>query len=175
MKKKIQTKQLVLDAMLAAMCTVLGYLSLDFGSFKITFESFPILVVALLFGPGDGMLVAAVGEFLYQMLRYGLDSTTALWIIPYVIVALLAGFYAERRAHHLTRKQYAGIIFLTEYVVTVLNTGVLVIHSKLFGYYTPEFITGALALRCLITAAKATAFTFALPPLLQQLQRVKGE
>ena len=40
----MKTKQLTLDAMLAAMCAVLGYVALDMGNIKITFESLPILL-----------------------------------------------------------------------------------------------------------------------------------
>ena len=46
---KTKTRQLALNAVLAAMCAALGYLSLDFGNLKITFESVPILIGALLF------------------------------------------------------------------------------------------------------------------------------
>ena len=57
----MKTKQLTLDAMLAAMCAVLGYVALDMGSIKITFESLPILLGAMLFGPVDACSSAASG------------------------------------------------------------------------------------------------------------------
>ena len=50
-KRKFTTKQLTLDAMLAAMCAVLGYLAIDTGTVKVTFESVPVLIAALMFGP----------------------------------------------------------------------------------------------------------------------------
>ena len=49
-------KKLTINAVMIAMCAVLGYTSLDFGSLKITFESLPILLSAFLFGPVDGMI-----------------------------------------------------------------------------------------------------------------------
>ena len=47
-----KTLQLTMDAMLAAMCAVLGWAArfTDFGFIKISFESLPVLVAALLFG-----------------------------------------------------------------------------------------------------------------------------
>jgi uncharacterized membrane protein len=54
----VKTKQLVINAMLAAMCAALGALALDMTSIKVTFESLPILLGALLFGPVSG---AAIG------------------------------------------------------------------------------------------------------------------
>ena len=80
-----KTKKLAMDSMLAAMCAVLGYLSLDFGNLKITFESVPILLGALLLGPIDGMAIGGVGTLLYQLVRYGVSVTTPLWILPYVL------------------------------------------------------------------------------------------
>ena len=60
----MKIKQLALDSMLAAMCAILGYLALDLGSLKFTFESLPVLLGALLFGPIDGMLIGGVGTLL---------------------------------------------------------------------------------------------------------------
>ena len=40
----MKTRQLTLDAMLCALCAVLGYVALDLGSVKLTFESLPILL-----------------------------------------------------------------------------------------------------------------------------------
>ena len=53
----MKTRKLALNAVLAAMCAALGALALDLNSIKITFESFPILLGALLFGPLDGLAV----------------------------------------------------------------------------------------------------------------------
>ena len=79
--------------MLAALCAVLSYLSVDIGnSMRITFESFPIALGALLLGPLDGAAIAFVGNLIYQLLRHGITATTLLWIAPYVITALLIGW-----------------------------------------------------------------------------------
>ena len=168
--RKIKTRQLALDAMLAAMCAVLGYLSLDLGNLKITFESVPILIGALLFGPADGAAVGFVGTLIYQLLRYGVSATTLLWILPYVLCGLLVGLYAKRRGFSLTRGQMVLVIVANELLITALNTVVLYIDSKLYGYYSAAFIFGSLALRVVICVGKALAYAFALPPLLQALR-----
>lgn len=54
----LNTKRLTIDAMLAALCAVLGYISLDLGNLKTTFESLLILL--------DGLLIGAIGTFIYQ-------------------------------------------------------------------------------------------------------------
>ena len=169
-----RTKQLAIDAMLAAMCAVLGYISLDFISLKITFESVPILIGALLFGPLDGAAIGLVGTLIYQLLRYGVSTTTLLWILPYVLCGLLVGWYARARRFELTQMQTLFIIVAAELLVTCLNTGVIYVDSKLYGYYTPALITGSLALRLAICVGKAVVYSFALPPLLKAVRR-RGE
>ena len=74
----MKTKQMAYDAILTAMCVVLGLVSLDFGNLKITFEDLPILLGAALFGPWDGMVIGVLGTSIYQMLRFGADPTLPL-------------------------------------------------------------------------------------------------
>lgn len=168
---KTRTGRLAADAMLAAMCAVLGYLSLDFGNLKITFESVPVLIAALLFGPADGAAVGLVGTLIYQLARYGVSATTALWIAPYVLCGALVGLYARRRDFSLTQGEILFTVVSNELLITALNTVVLYIDSKLYGYYSPVYIFGSLALRTAICVGKAVAYSFALPPLLRAVRR----
>lgn len=100
----MKTRQLTIDAMLCAMCAVLGYVALDLGSIKLTFESLPVLLGALLFGPVDGMFIGGIGTLLYQLVRYGVTATTLLWILPYVVCGLLVGAWARKRDFSLSRR-----------------------------------------------------------------------
>ena len=173
--RKLTTRQLALDAMLAAMCAVLGYLSLDFGNVKITFESVPILLAALMFGAVDGMAVGGVGTLLYQLLRYGISVTTPLWILPYVLCGALVGLCARKRGFTLSQRQLVWLIVAAELLVTLLNTGVLYADSRIYGYYYPGIILGVLALRLVLCVLKALAYAFVLPQLLRPIRRGFGE
>ena len=168
---KTRTGRLSADAMLAAMCAVLGYLSLDFGNLKITFESVPVLIGALLFGPADGAAVGLVGTFIYQLARYGVSATTALWIAPYVLCGALVGWYAKRHGFSLAQGEVLFTVVTNELLITALNTVALYIDSKIYGYYSPVYIFGSLTLRAVICVGKAVAYSFALPPLLRAIRR----
>ena len=168
---KFSTKQLAADALLAAMCAVLGYLALDLGNVKITFESVPILIGAMLFGPLDGLIIGGIGTLIYQLLRYGVSVTTALWILPYALCGLLVGWYARHRQFSLSQKQTLLIVILAELMITVLNTGTLYVDSRIYGYYFHGIILGALALRLILCVVKAIAYAYLLPPLLRALVR----
>lgn len=169
MSKK--TKQMTVNAMMAAMCAVLGYLSLDFGNLKITFESLPILLCALMFGPLDGMAVGGLGTLIYQLLRYGVSVTTPLWMLPYIICGLMAGWYARREDFSLSARQIMVTVVLCELLVTILNTGVLYLDSKIYGYYSAAFIFGSLLPRLALCIGKGMVFGAVLPGIIKPVKR----
>ena len=168
----MKTRQLTMDAALAAMCAVLGAVSIDLGNIKFSFESLPVIIGALLFGPVDGLLIGGIGTFLYQFLRYGLTVTTPLWILPYMLCGLLVGFYAKRKCFQLDVKQLAFIISLASIMIFLLNTAVLYIDSKVYGYYSYVYIFGTIVPRAVVCVAKAAVFTAIMPLLLRAANRV---
>jgi len=166
----MKTKQISVCAMLAAMCAALGALSLNFGNLKITLESLPVIVAALLFGPIEGMAVGFVGTLIYQLLRFGITATTLLWILPYVLCGLIVGLYSKKHGFSLSRKQTIFIVVLAELMISALNTGSLYIDSKIYGYYSPVFIFGSLPPRLLICVAKSLAEGALLPGLIKAVR-----
>ena len=166
--------QLVTDAMLCAVCAVLGYLAIDLTSIKITFESLPILIAALLFGPVDGITVGAVGTLIYQYLRYGFTATTFLWMLPYIVLGFIAGFYAKKKKSRMSATELGVLTVLCELVVTLLNTLVILIDSKIYGWYYPTLITGSLVIRLVVCIVKAIVFGVILYPLLTAIRRNGG-
>ncbi len=173
MKKKnsFTVLQLAIDAMLCAVCAVLGYLAIDLTSIKITFESLPILIAALLFGPVDGILVGGIGTLIYQLVRYGFTATTVLWMLPYVVCGFMAGFCAKKRSFKLSAREHTVLITVCELTVTILNTLVIYVDSKYYGWYYPTLITGSLVIRLVICVVKAIVFSIVLFPLLKTLRR----
>ncbi len=162
----MRTKQLAINAMLAAMCAVLGYVSLDLGNLKFTFESFPILLGALIYGPVDGMIVAFVGTSIYQILKYGLISTTILWIIPYVIYALLIGLFRK--------KNWWVLIIVSGIVLTMLNTGAIYLDSIIWDYYTFAYVFGSFIFRLVASIIKSIIFTIIIKKIWNSIKKVSG-
>ncbi len=166
-----KTRRLAVDAMLAAMCAVLGALSIDLGNLKITFEGFPVLLGALLFGPLDGLAIGGIGTLVYQLLRYGVSVTTPLWILPYMLAGLLVGLIAKGEKE-LSLKRLALAVFSSSLLIFLLNTLVLYLDSKIYGYYSPVYIFGSFLPRLVICLGKAAAYTAVLPELLRVSRRV---
>ena len=169
----MNTRRLAVNALLAAMCTVLSALALNTGSVKISFEDLPVLVGALLFGPLDGLAVGGIGTLLFQLTLspYGVTLTTPLWILPYALCGLLAGWYARKRDFTMKPRQTVFIVFAMCILTFLLNTFALFVDSKIYGYYFPGFITANLLLRSGICLVKAAAFTAVLPTLMRAVRR----
>ncbi len=166
-----KTKRIIFDAMLAAMVAILGALAITTNAFKITFETLPILFAGFVFGPIDGMIVGFVGTLVYQMLVFGFSATTLLWILPYVIMGLLCGLVAKQAKYDLSVKRIAVTTIALEFLVTILNTGVIYVNSHIYGYYYPALILGSLALRLAICFGKGAVFGFILPVLVNRVKK----
>ncbi len=171
----MKTKKLAVNALLSAMCAVLGALSINLGNMKFTFEGLPVLISALLFGPADAMAVGGLGILIYQLLCYGVTATTLLWVLPYVVSGLLAGLYARGRGYELSRRQLAFLAFSTGILVLIMNTAALYIDSKIYGYYSPVFIFGSLPARIGVCLVKAAAYSTVLPGLISAAHRGLGD
>lgn len=165
------TKRITRIAMLAAVCAVLGYIALDLGNLKVTFESLPILLAAFLFGPFDGMFVGGIGTLVYQLLRYGVSVTTPLWILPYVLCGLFAGLLYRKRKSRVDARRILLIVIVMEVMILLINTGVIYIDSKVYGYYSAVYVFGSFGIRTIICIAKAIAFGIVLPLLMKGLYR----
>ena len=63
----MNTRRLVTDAALVALYVVLSLFVANLGYLKLTFESFAVLVAALMFGWADGLAVGALGGFINQI------------------------------------------------------------------------------------------------------------
>lgn len=166
------------DAILAAMCAVLGYLSIDAGVTKLTFENLPVIIGAMMFGPVDGMLIGGVGTFIYQLVRYGIDATTALWIIPYVV----SGAFVGGLSRFMTVSDDAGgfweknrntilILALNSLIVTALNSASLYITYKYIWMMPTEAIFATLWLKILVGILKAVVYAIVIPMLIRALKK----
>lgn len=172
-KKKFSTTQITMDGMLAAMCALLGYFAIDIVNFKLTFESLPVLVAALLFGPLDGSLVGLIGTFLYQTLRYGIEASTPLWVIPYGIIGLACGLYAKKWSYYNSDKQIKIIVGSMEMLIFAMNTVALYIYGGMIGKVASEFVLSSIIPRLVVAVVKAIGFGLLMPPLLRALHRFR--
>ena len=167
---------LCFDGMLIAMYTVLSLVAtINAGNMKFTLDSLPILVGGALLGPVNGMLIGLLGSFLNQMITYGFSATTLLWIIPAGVRGLLVGLYAKHHNFDMTLKQTQFITISSALVVTALNTLVMYIDSKIYGYYSFAYVFGGILPRVIAGVIIAIIFAAILPQLLKPLKKIIGK
>lgn len=165
-----KTKRLATDAVLTALYVLLTlFLSIKAGNLRISLASLPIIVCALLYGPQDACVCAALGEFMNQMLSYGFTVTTPLWLLPPMLRALIVGLAAAaalRQGSRLERSvpAFYCVCIFAAIATTLANTGVIWVDSHILGYYTFAVVFGDFLVR-LITGAVTAAVvaTLAMP------------
>ena len=161
--------------MFIAIYVVLSILTpVRLGNFKFTFEAFPILAAALLFGETDGLLVGASGALLYQLLfsGYGLTLTTFLWVLPHAASGLITGLYARINHFDLDRKKIIFISIVSALTVTVLNILALYVDAKIYGYYSATLVFGNIIIKVIVGIALALVYSLILPKLLKAIRQM---
>ena len=84
------------------------------------------------------------------------------------------GGISAKAKYALTRTQMLLTVMAGELVITLLNTGVLYIDSKIFGYYSFSFIFGTLLLRLGICLVKGFVFGLVMSPLTQTIRKSRN-
>ena len=134
MKKKIITR-IAICAVLAALYFVLDLISIKAGPFKLSVSGLPIIIVAVIYGPIDGMIVGFVGAFLGQLLSYGFTPTTILWVLPAVLRGLIVGICFRKQNVKNHPIKLMAVVLISSIIVTTTNTFVMYIDSVILQTY----------------------------------------
>lgn len=181
-KNNSKIKRMALNGMLAAMYIGLSLLSITMGPYKITIEGLPVVISAIAFGPLSAAVVGFLGEFLSQILSFGLTPTTLLWVLPAVARGLVIGLCLKplRRRYTLeqifkTKRVILLFIFggLASATTSTLSTFAWYVDSKLFGYYNYALIIGAFGTRVVIGVITSVALTLVAMPVALALKKAK--
>lgn len=176
-KESNKVKFLCMAGIMAAMYVGLDFLAVSVsapfgGNLKISLSGLPVIIMAVFGGPLWGAATGFIGAFIGQLITYGLSATTALWVLPAVVRGLSMGFLF--RAFKCSMKP--GILTLetciTSLLVTLFNTGAMLVEQKLYGYYQ-SFLAIYVAIPTRIFAGIVTAIVFSLmlPTILNALNK----
>ena len=169
----MKTKRLVIYGLLIAMHVVLCFLTIDLGNQHITLSGFPIIIAGALYGPLGGLEVGLLGSFVNQMISYGISVTTILWILPAGLRGLMVGWYAKKHDYQLTGKKLTFILILSAFCVTTLNTVVMYLDAKIYGYYTFAYVFGSLVSRYLTAIVVNIVYVLLTEPILARIKPIK--
>ena len=166
-----KTVRLAINAVMIAVYIVLSLFAIPIGGLKITFEHFPVVLCAIIFGPIDAMLVGGIGEFINQMTTFGFTPTTVLWILPIVVRGLCMGLGKNSMETIIQKKVPVVFVMVcvgSGLISSLLNTVALYVDSKLFGYYSFALVFGALSVRLLLSVL--TSIIISIKPILHALK-----
>lgn len=176
-----QIRLLVIDSLMIAMYVVLNTITeIPIGNIKITFGPLPIIFIAFYLGIRHVTIVAAIAEFLSQLLGYGLTLTTPLWILPVVVrgvlICILASLILKTKNNDIRRMkhyEYFTIILITGFIVTILNTAVIAVDALIFGYYSYAYVFGDLFFRFISMILSTVVYTLITKTVIDTLHKVK--
>ena len=133
MKLKNQGKvfKMSLLALNLALYIVLSFVSFNLQFTRISMTGIPVIFVSVIFGPLEGVFVGLVGEFIYQLMSYGLMPSTILWLLPPVARALIVGFMFKHKDVKQHPVLWAITIILSCLAVTTINTISLLVTGYL--------------------------------------------
>ena len=151
-----------------ALYIALSFASINLQFIKISLTGLPIIFIAVVYGPLEGALVGAIGEFIYQLSSYGLTPTTALWILPAVVRGLIVGFMFKQKDVKKHIPLWTLTVVLCCIAVTVINTFVIWLDAKIFEY--PSQLTAiTIVFRFVGSIASAVIYALLVPTLFEPL------
>lgn len=179
-----KTLSLCITGILAALYVPMSlFLAVQMGNVRISFGSLPVVTAALLLGPAEAAGAAFVGEFIKQLLTYGVTATTVLYLIPPALRGLVIGAAAlavrrlgPRRLEE--RKVLCYTVCVVAAVCTTLgNTLVNLLDSLIYGYYTPLLVWADLLYRLgvgILNSAVIATVSIPIVMLLRRQFRIDG-
>ena len=130
------------DGMLLAIYIVLSTLTIRLTpNLQITFSGLSVIMAIVLYGWGDGILIALLGSFVAQLRSiYGLTITTPLWMVPPILRAVVFGFiyhlYLKRNIKLQDKKTLFFIyVVISGLATTIANTGAIFLDAYI-SYYS---------------------------------------
>ncbi len=170
---------MVVVAIMAAMYFLLSLFSIKAGNIRITLTSVVTVVMAYLCGPCMAAVSVFIGEFLSQLLNYGIGITTILWLIPPVLRAILVGnlYWLFRKVtkngvQEINFVRFLMVNSLSSIVVTIANTGVMALDALILGYYTKAYVFAAFFVRLGIGIITSVIVSFIAFPI---IMRIRGD
>ena len=151
------TKKLCYIALLVAVYVLLSMtFTIKTGNLEITFKSLPVVVAALLFGPAGGGMTALLGEFLCQVMMYGLMPTT-IWKSGCLLESRPVTCYV--------------VCLVGSFATSCVTTVCLWLDSLIYDYYSFAFVFGSALIRFGKDIVIVAIVTTIVIPLMKLLRR----
>ena len=176
-KSTANVRMLCLAGVMAALYVGLDFLAVSVsapfgGTLKISLSGLPVIIVAIFGGPLWGAAAGFVGAFIGQMLTYGFSATTLLWVLPAVVRGVSMGLLFRAFRQSVKPGILTVETAISSLLVTLLNTGAMLVEQKLYGYYSSYIaIFAAIPQRVIAGIITAVIFSLMLPTIITALKK----
>lgn len=170
-------KMLCLAGVMAALYVGLDFLAVSIsapfgGQLKISFSGLPVIIVSIFGGPLWGAATGFVGALVGQMITYGFGATTLLWVLPAVIRGLSMGLLFRAFKKSMTPSILILETCISSLLVTLCNTGALLLDQVIYGYGSVYTVLVAIPTRVIAGIVTAVVFSLMLPTIVQSLKGI---
>lgn len=117
MKEKIKVKKLVILSLLMAMTTVLKFVSIGNGEFRISLFEIPIILAGIISGPLMGIIVAFGGDLIYGII--GGYSYSFIMSLSAMMWGLMGGLLYKKKVKIIP---LVLLILITSILTTINNS-----------------------------------------------------
>ena len=174
--KQNKTLKMVMIAVMMALHFILSrYFSISIGkNFALSFAGLPVIMCGFMYGPAAGFISGFFGSFLSQILGpYGFTVTTVLWAMPAGVLGIITGAYASREKYVLKRTSMLIMILISNLIVTLLNTGVMVIDGTIFHYLNWASLLVAVPFRIISGVLRAVIYAAIIYPVISRIPAMR--
>lgn len=147
-----------------ALFIALSFASVNLQFIKISMSGIPLIFISVVYGPLEGALLGLVGEFLCQLMTYGITPTTALWVLPAVVRGLIVGFMFKQKDVREHPILWILTIIVSCLAVTIINTFVIYLDAKIFEYPS-QLTTITILIRFAGSIGSAIIYAIVVPAL----------
>lgn len=162
-------KKVTMTGILIGAFVILGtYLSITPYNIKITFQNLPLFIGAIMFGPVEGFLIGFLGMLISQLLTYGASYTIIFWCLPQAIAGAILGYIIKKYNIKVeSGPKFWTIIIMIHLIITLLNTVVIYVDSKIMGYYNFVYVFGSFVLRILTSIVVGIVYACIIPIIIR--------
>ena len=176
-KQHSQIARIAITGICTALYFVLSmWATIPIGDVRITVAPLVLIVLGALYGPVDAAIAGFLGQFLKQMLTYGMTATTFLWTVPDLTRGLFLGLVAWivfKKGRYIEQRRILFIVtcVISSLTTTVLNTVAKAVDALVYNYFTWAYLLGDLAIRFVVGVATAIVLCIVSIPVLGALRR----
>ena len=173
---ELSNKSIVFRIALTGLCMAL-YIVLNLATIKvgnmleISFTMLPVIFIAIVYGPLEGMLVGAVGEFINQ-LNYELSVMTIIWMLAPILCGLVVGLLFRHKNPLKNKIRWIVTIVAAQIAITGSNTLAMYLNNIVYPLWPIDIVWYVILIRAGVSLGFAAIYGIIIPLIFTPLEKL---